>query len=353
MDTRSVSVATDPPYDVRVGAGLLEIVEAISPRYSRVVVVSDENVAPLYLGRLGEKLGESAIVLPPGESTKSFGQLEQLLIELTGLALDRDAALIALGGGVIGDLVGLASALYMRGIRVVQCPTTLLSQVDASVGGKTAVNLPTGKNLAGVFHQPDAVFADVSTLVSLSDDEFASGLGEVLKTAILDGEEALEQLEQNAQRLLSRDPQALIEIVERCVQFKAKVVTADPKESGPRKCLNLGHTYAHAIEHIAGYGKVPHGIAVAAGIGMAFDQAGSCGVLDDMSLPARVRKLAGTLGLPDSLEALEASTGISFPEQAMLASMTTDKKNSSGKISLVLPVRAGQVRVGVVLDQNS
>jgi 3-dehydroquinate synthase len=353
LEARSVTVATDPPYDVRVGAGLLEVVEAITPRYSRVVVVSDENVSPLYLERLGDSLGQSVIVLPAGEATKSFSTLEHLLVELTEYALDRDAALVALGGGVIGDLVGLAAALYMRGIRVVQCPTTLLSQVDASVGGKTAVNLPTGKNLAGVFHQPDAVFADVSTLPSLSESEFTSGLGEVLKTAILDGEEALQQLELNASRLLDRDFSALADTVERCVNFKAKIVTADPKESGPRKCLNLGHTYAHAIEHIAGFGTVPHGIAVAAGIGMAFDQAGSCGILEDMGLAARVRKLAGTLGLPDSLEALESSTGLLFPEQALLSSMTTDKKNSGGKISLVLPVRAGQVRVGVTLDQDS
>ncbi|MCL4161806.1 UNVERIFIED_CONTAM: hypothetical protein GTU68_010532 [Idotea baltica] len=347
--SRSVRVAVEPNYDVRIGSGLLETVEALAPRYSRIAVITDENVAPLYQERLGKKLNEHAIVLPPGEDSKSFATLDRVLTQLSRFGLDRDSALVALGGGVIGDLGGLAAALYMRGIRFVQCPTTLLAQVDASVGGKTAVNLATGKNLAGVFHQPDAVYADTATLVSQSDDEFRSGLGEVLKTAVLDSEEHLAQLETDTDKLLARDPETLAQVVERCVQFKSKIVSADPHEGGSRKCLNLGHTFAHAIEHIAGFGTVPHGIAVAAGIGMALDQSGSCGILEDPRLAGRVRKLARALGLPASLEDIEARTGLEFSEDAMVRAMLTDKKNSRGEIRFVLPVRAGQVRIDVVL----
>ena len=263
--TSTVRVSVETPYDVRIGPGLLQAVEALAPRYSRVAVLTDENVAPLYLERLGETFGKRVIVVAAGEASKSFVTLESVLDQLCGFGLDRDSALIALGGGVIGDLCGLSAALFMRGVRFIQCPTTLLAQVDASVGGKTAVNLTSGKNLAGVFHQPDAVFADTSTLASQSEDEFRSGLGEVLKTALLDGEEHLAQLEADAALLVARDSRTLTRVVERCVQFKAKIVSADPLEGGSRKCLNLGHTYAHAIEHIAGFGVVPHGIAVAAG----------------------------------------------------------------------------------------
>lgn len=347
--SRNVRVAVEPSYDVRIGTGLLEAVQALAPRYSRIAVVTDENVAPLYLERLGKELGQRVIVVPAGEGSKSFATAENILEQLSGFGLDRDSALIALGGGVVGDLCGLVSALFMRGIRFIQCPTTLLAQVDASVGGKTAINLVAGKNLAGVFHQPDAVFADTSTLVTQSSDEFRSGLGEVLKTALLDGEEHLSQLELDTDCLLARDPETLAQVVERCVQFKAKIVSADPREGGSRKCLNLGHTYAHAIEHIAGFGAVPHGMAVAAGIGMALDQAGSCGVLEDPLLAGRVRKLARALGLPASLEDIEARTGLEFSEEAMLLAMTTDKKNARGEIRYVLPVRAGQVRIDVVL----
>lgn len=344
-----VPVRVEPPYDVRIGPGLLEAVEALTPRYSRVAVITDENVAPLYLGHLGPALQERVVVLPPGESSKNFGTIERVLEQLCGFGLDRDSALVALGGGVIGDLCGLASALFMRGIRFVQCPTTLLAQVDASVGGKTAVNLPSGKNLAGAFHQPDAGFADTSTLGTQSDDEFRSGLGEVLKTAVLDGEDHLAQLEADVDALVGRDAETLARVVERCVRFKAKIVSADPLEGGSRKCLNLGHTFGHAIEQLAGYGVVPHGIAVAAGIGMALDLSGSCGLLEDGQLPGRVRELARRLGLPASLEDIEERTGKEFSEEDLLRAMITDKKNAGGEVRYVLPVRAGQVRIDVVL----
>jgi 3-dehydroquinate synthase len=254
---------------------------------------------------------------------------------------------VALGGGVVGDLCGLAASLYKRGIAFVQCPTTLLAQVDASVGGKTAVNLPSGKNLAGTFHQPVAVLADVATLATLPESEFESGLGEVLKTALLAGEDALGDLERDVHKLRERDPLTLERTVEACVAFKARIVAQDPREGGLRKCLNLGHTFAHGIEHSAGFGRIPHGVAVAAGIGLAFDHAAASGVLLDVALCERVHALARDLHLPSSLEEIEDRYGLHVSEVELLASMRTDKKNKGSEIRLVLPVRAGEVRIDV------
>lgn len=347
--TQVVHVATDPPYDVRIGAGVLGEVLECASRYSSAAVITDENVAPLYLDHLGDLAKGEVVVLPAGESSKSFATLEQVLDRLVRANLDRRACLVALGGGVIGDLTGLAASLYKRGIDFIQCATTVLAQVDASVGGKTAVNLPAGKNLAGTFHQPSAVFADVSTLASLPDAEFASGLGEVLKTAILSGEEALATLEVEAPRLLERNLEALAAQIETCVAFKAKVVSIDPHEGGLRKCLNLGHTFGHGIEHIAGFGVIPHGVAVAAGIGIAFEHAAAMRTLKDGGLVDRVRKLTRSLGLPGSLREIEASYGLKISDAALVDSMRTDKKNEGGEIRLVLPVRAGEMMLDVPL----
>ena len=349
MKTRRIRVATTPSYEVSVGSQLLETVEATVATYSGAAVVTDENVAPLYLTRLGGLADGTVVRVDAGEASKSFATLERVLDDLAAANLDRDACLIALGGGVIGDLCGLAASLYKRGVAVVQCPTTLLSQVDASVGGKTAVNLPSGKNLAGTFHQPSAVFADVETLRTLSEEEFASGLGEVLKTALLGGEESLAELEEGAGSLCDRDPRFLVRVVERCVAFKARVVAEDPHEAGLRKCLNLGHTFAHGIEHIAGYGTVPHGVAVAAGIGVALERAATTGVLVDLALPERVQELARVLGLPASIEEIETSYGLTISEEHLIDSMRSDKKNSGGAIRLVLPRRAGEMALDVPL----
>lgn len=346
---RTVHVGTQPAYDVRIGTGLLEGVGEIAGRYSRVALLTDENVGPLYLERLPVSVRENVIRLPAGEDSKSFTTLERVLDELCVLNLDRSSLLVALGGGVLGDLTGLAASLYKRGIDFVQCATTLLAQVDASVGGKTAVNLPSGKNMAGTFHQPVAVFADVSTLGTLPRSEFASGLGEVLKTALLDGEEALAKLERDAEALVARDLELLAECVQRCVEFKAAVVAEDPSEKGRRKCLNLGHTYAHAIEHIAGFGVVPHGVAVAVGIALALEEAARLGTLTDATLAGRVGELAARLGLATTLAELESGYGVRFEREAMLRSMRTDKKNSGGEILLVLPVGVGEVALDVPL----
>jgi 3-dehydroquinate synthetase len=267
---KSVRVGTEDPYDVRIGRGLLSEVAGTTAPYSRRAVLSDDRVAPLYLARIDGGGRDAvppglvpAMVVPAGEGSKCFATLERVLEYLAENDFDRASCLVALGGGVVGDLAGLAASLYMRGIAIVQVPTTLLAQVDASVGGKTAVDLAAGKNLAGTFHQPAVVLADTDTLSTLPDAEFRSGLGEVVKSALLEGEPALTWLERCSRPIAERDPDVLAEVVERCVRLKAAIVERDPEEKGERRVLNLGHTFAHAIERAAGYGSVPHGIAVA------------------------------------------------------------------------------------------
>jgi 3-dehydroquinate synthase len=347
--SHKILVATNPAYEVHVGSHLLSSAAQAASRYSKVAVITDSNVGPLYCHNLDASLREHVIEVTAGEASKSFETLERVLDQLNTLGLDRDAALIALGGGVVGDLTGLAASLFKRGIPFIQCATTLLAQVDASVGGKTAVNLPSGKNLAGTFHQPAAVFADVSTLETLPASEFASGLGEVLKTALLAGEDAISALERDSESILDKNAEALARTVKRCVEFKAEVVAEDPLESGRRKCLNLGHTFAHAIEHIAGFGVIPHGVAVAVGIGMAFEQAIEKGVLRDGALADRSRALTAKLGLPTCLAEVEEAYRLRFPADAMRASMASDKKNHGNQVMLVLPVRAGEVALDVPL----
>jgi len=341
--TRTIRVETRPAYDVQVGAGLLGGVQHAVASHSGALVLTDHNVGELYLDFLGPLAEGPVVRVEPGERSKDFAHLERVLDELARADLDRSACLVAFGGGVIGDLGGLAASLYKRGIDFVQVPTTLLAQVDASVGGKTAVDLPSGKNLAGTFHQPRAVFADVTTLDTLTEEDYASGLGEVLKTAVISGLRDLVALETVAPALRERDFETLVDVVERCVRTKARIVAEDPAESGPRKQLNLGHTFAHAIEHVAGYGRIPHGLAVAAGIGAAFEHAAKRELLEDQSLPYRVRALSHALGLPATIAELEVRTGIELAEGALLASMRTDKKNRGGEIRLVLPRRAGSV----------
>lgn len=352
----SITVAVDPPYEVHVGAGVLSRVgEAWDPGGSRPrspwLILSDTRVAALYADRL-EHLGPVPLhTVAPGEDSKRFSVLEPLLDFMVEQGLDRHSTVVALGGGVIGDLGGLAAALYMRGIDVIQCPTTLLAQVDASVGGKTAVNLTAGKNLAGAFHQPRAVYADPTVLISLDDDELRSGLGEVLKTAWIEGAPALEALEERADALMARDPDALAEVVASCVATKARVVAADPTEGSTRAVLNLGHTFAHAIERVAGFGEIPHGIAVAVGIDLALDTAQRTGLLENSDWRDRSQALAGRLGLPPCVSALRESSGCPLPAVALRNAMGSDKKNAAGVVHLVLPRNPGDIVHGVPLEE--
>jgi len=347
---RSVHVATDPAYEVRIGRGVLAEVERATAKHAQRAVVTDDRVATLYLARLG--LDAPSLAVPAGEGSKRFTTLERVLEFLAASDLDRSSCVIALGGGVVGDLAGLAASLYMRGIAVAQVPTTLLAQVDASVGGKTAVDLEAGKNLAGTFHQPAIVLADPETLSTLHEADYRSGLGEVVKSALIEGEPALAWLERNTGAVVRRDPDALEEVVGRCVQTKARIVVGDPTERGQRKVLNLGHTFAHAIERAAGYGRVPHGMAVAVGLSLALSTSRKAGLLEEAALPERLEALLAALELPSDLRSLQGAAGARFEPEELLAGMRHDKKGSAGRPRLVLPRAAGRIELDVEVDPD-
>lgn len=345
---RTVRVATDPAYEVRIGRGLLGEVERATSRHAKRAVITDDRVAPLYLARLG--LDAPSMAVPAGEGSKRLATLERVLEFLAASDLDRSSCVIALGGGVVGDLAGLAASLYMRGISVAQVPTTLLAQVDASVGGKTAVDLAAGKNLAGTFHQPAVVLADTETLATLPEAEYRSGLGEVVKSALIEGEPALSELERSLASIRERDPDALAAVVERCVRLKAGIVELDPREANERKKLNLGHTFAHAIERACGYGAVPHGVAVAVGVALALRTSRAIGLLADPELPERTDRLLRALGMPHDLRSLRETCGARLSAEELLAGMRHDKKGVAGSPRLVVPRRAGSVEIDVGVE---
>lgn len=341
-----IRVDVEPAYEVRIGVGAHE--RAARELRPTDVVLRDSGVP----AGVAELHAATTIALAPGEEAKEWSTLASVLAALADEACDRSTRLFVVGGGAALDLGGLAAALYLRGVEAVYCPTTLLAMVDASVGGKTAINLEQGKNLVGVIRQPSAVYADPRWLASLPEAEFRSGLGEALKSAVIGGERFLAQLERDAARLVARDEAALVELVARCVELKARIVARDPHERGPRRALNLGHTFAHAVEHVAGYGVVPHGIAVAAGLALALELAARTGVLADDALPARVRALAAALGLPASLDELRSEYGLALAPRALATAMRSDKKSVRAEPRFVLPARAGklELRVGAAAE---
>jgi 3-dehydroquinate synthase len=322
----------DRSYPIYIGVGLLDRPELLAPAIAGadVLVVTDENVAPLYLERLCRALAGrrvETLVLPAGEDTKTLDQFAGVIDALTAAGFNRDATLVALGGGVIGDLAGFAAACYQRGIACVQVPTTLLAQVDSSVGGKTAVNHPAGKNLIGAFYQPRTVLADVGCLETLDARQYRAGLAEVVKYGAGLDREFFEWLENRAPALATRDPRTLIRTIERCCELKAEVVAADEREGGRRALLNLGHTFGHAIETAAGYGAWLHGEAVAAGMAMAAELSVALGRLDAGEAD-RLHGLLRTLGLPVRPPAVGA--------ERLAALMKMDKKVAAGRLRFVL-----------------
>jgi 3-dehydroquinate synthase len=326
---------------VQLGAGALSAVAASIPPSGGRALLADRQVAALHAQRLGE-LAEPRLELEAGEACKSFAQLERALEFLAVQGLERGGTVLSLGGGAALDLAGLAAALYMRGIALVHCPTSLLAMVDAAVGGKAAINLAAGKNLAGAFHHPRAVYMDSETLRSLPPAELASGLGEVVKTALIAGEPLYAQLEREAPALVRAEPAALEPVIEACVRLKARIVASDERDLGPRQVLNLGHTFAHALEREAGYGALPHGIAVAVGLVLALETSARMGVLREPELAPRTAALLERLGLPASLDALRARCACAFEPAALLAAMAHDKK-ARGGLRLVLPVALGEI----------
>lgn len=336
MSRVRVGVAVSPPYEVVVGPGALAEAARVLEGRRRVAIVSQAGIAERYLEALRSDLPPAEVfIMGDGEEEKSLATVEQLCRGFAAHGLLRGDAVVALGGGVVGDTAGFAAAVYHRGVDVVQVPTTLLAQVDAAIGGKTAVNLPEGKNLVGAFHQPVAVLADTSTLATLPDREYRSGLGEVAKYALL-ADPATEQgginalLRERTGAVLARDPEVLAQLVAACAGMKAAVVAADPQErTGIRATLNLGHTLAHALETTGGYG-LTHGEAVAVGLVFAGELAGACERVG-LDTVDRYLALPASLGLPTAVP-----DGESVRADDLLAAMRRDKK-ASGGLTFVLP----------------
>jgi 3-dehydroquinate synthase len=327
-------------YEVLVGPGLLDRAGALLaphlPR-RRTVVVTDRNVADHHGERLSAALeaGGTAVdmvVLPPGEQTKSFEGLQDVIDRLLALRLERNDRLIAFGGGVIGDLAGFAAAIYKRGIDFIQIPTTLLAQVDSSVGGKTAIDTAAGKNLVGAFHQPVAVLADLDVLATLPAREMRAGYAEVLKYGLLGDEAFFAWLEGAGESVLALDPAALAEAVARCVAMKAEVVAEDERETGRRALLNLGHTFAHALESETGFGDaLLHGEAVGVGCALAFRFSVALGLCEEGEA-ARAEAAIAKAGLPTRLHALAAAP---FDAERLAGHMAQDKKSDGGLVFIL------------------
>jgi 3-dehydroquinate synthase len=333
-------------YPIHIGEGLVDRPALFAPHVAgrRAAVVTNETVAPLYAGRAEEALRKAGasvqrIVLPDGEAFKTWESLERIYAELLEARADRRTVLVALGGGVVGDIAGFAAATYQRGIAHLQVPTTLLAQVDSSVGGKTAINHPLGKNMIGAFHQPVAVIADTATLGTLPAREHAAGLAEVVKYGAIHDAAFLDWIEAHAERLVAREPGALAHAIERSCAIKAQIVAADEREGGVRALLNFGHTFGHAIESAMGYGAWLHGEAVAAGMVLAARLSARMGRITSAEAD-RLSNLLARLGLPVAPPA--------FPLDTWLEFMGRDKKNESGRITLVLLDALG--RASVVRD---
>jgi 3-dehydroquinate synthase len=345
MQTLTVGLA-ERSYPIHIGDGLLEqsgLLQPYLPR-KRVAIVTNTTVAPLYLAKLQATLSNIGviaveIILPDGEQYKTGETLNLIYDALLTHRCERTTPLIALGGGVIGDMTGYAAATYLRGVPFIQIPTTLLSQVDSSVGGKTGINHPLGKNMIGAFYQPQLVLADTHTLNTLPDNELSAGLAEVIKYGLIRDLPFLEWLEGNMDQLLARDTDALQYAIARSCQNKAEVVAADERESGERALLNLGHTFGHAIESGMGYGNWLHGEAVAAGTVMAADLSQRLGWISPQEV-VRTRELLQRAKLP----VVAPELGV----EKYLAWMGLDKKVEGGKIRFVLLKALGK---GVVYGE--
>lgn len=334
------------PYDVLIGpqlsaraADLIAKHLDIAPPAAKCAIVTDANVAALHLAGLEAGLAArgrlaGAKVLPPGEGSKSFPVLAELCESLLAMQLERGDLVLALGGGVIGDLAGFAASILRRGIRYVQLPTTLLAQVDSSVGGKTAINVTHGKNLIGTFHQPSLVLADIDLLATLPQRQFRAGYVEAAKYAMLGDAAYFDWLEANRQALFRREPAALSEAIGVAVAGKAAIVARDETETGERMLLNLGHTFGHALEAWAGYSdKLLHGEAVAIGITLAFQLSQELGFTDTGSAE-RVRNHLATAGLPTRIGDIAGNEWP--PAEALLRLMAQDKKVRAGQLTLIL-----------------
>jgi len=340
-------------YAIKIAGGLLHRLGAECARLKlgkRCAIISDSNVAPRYAKVAREALAKAGfesflIVVPAGETAKSMKSVESCYDQLAGRRMERKSFIVALGGGVVGDLAGFVAATYLRGIPFVQAPTTLLAQVDSSVGGKVGVNLIAGKNLVGAFYQPKLVLCDLDTMATLPGREYRAGLAEVIKYGIIYDAKLFERLERDLPKLLAREPKMLASIVARCCEIKAEVVRKDETEGGSRAILNFGHTIGHALEAISHYGKYLHGEAIS--IGQVAEAKLSVQIL---KLPAteaeRMTKLFQRADLPTQVK-LDAAQ-----RRNLLGAMQLDKKVSAGEIRFVLACRIGKVEFGHAIPMN-
>ncbi|MCY1648907.1 3-dehydroquinate synthase [Caulobacter sp. SL161] len=355
---RTVSVGLgERAYDVVIGPGLLDQagdrVATVLGKRKRVAVVTDAHVGAHHAERFcaalqGAGIAVDVITIPPGEESKSFEGLADLSDRLLALNLERGDQIVALGGGVVGDLAGFAAAIYKRGIDFVQVPTTLLAQVDSSVGGKTAIDTPRGKNLIGAFHQPRLVLADLDVLATLPARELACGYAEIIKYGLLGDFSFFEWLETNVEAVLDRDVDALVRAVGRSVEMKAEIVAEDEKEAGRRALLNLGHTFGHAIEAEMGFGDaLKHGEAVGVGMAQAFRFSAKLGLCPSQDA-VRAQAAIKAAGLPTTLADVRPEP---FRADALIAHCGQDKKAEGGKLTFVLARGIGDAFVAKDVDR--
>jgi 3-dehydroquinate synthase len=339
-------------YDIRIGAHPGSEVMRGMTGGRRVLIVSDDNVDPLYGDSWSAQCDQYGLevfraTVPAGESSKDLQFTTELYEKALDAGLDRGSMIVALGGGMVGDLAGFVAATFLRGIPLIQAPTSLLAMVDSSVGGKTGVNLPRGKNLVGVFYQPHEVVLDLSTLTTLPDDEYASGLAEIVKYGVIWDAELFRELENKADRVLKRDPQLMEYVVTRCCEIKAEVVGRDEKESGLRAILNYGHTLGHAIEQVYGYGAWLHGQAISLGMVYAgeLSRRAKGFPVDDQR---RVIALLEHFGLPVE----STNTGLSSRWGGIRSAMAADKKSRDAVPHFVLAEAIGTVAIGCAVDDS-
>jgi shikimate kinase / 3-dehydroquinate synthase len=342
---QTIAVNLMPPsvqrsYPIYIGDGILEQVGLVLPYLpqKKVAIISNTTIAPLYLDRIRSALENHGvivipIILPDGEKYKNWETLNQIFDALLSNHCERNTTIIALGGGVVGDLAGFAAATYLRGVPFIQIPTTLLAQVDSSVGGKTGINHPLGKNMIGAFYQPRLVLTDSTTLNTLSERDLRAGIAEIIKYGLIRDPAFFEWLERNVLRMLSRDPVILNEAIRRSCENKAEIVAADEKESGVRALLNLGHTFGHAIENGMGYGAWLHGEAVATGIVIAAELSCRMKLISEADVH-RIRQIFLQVGLPVHAP--------NFAPEKYLQLMTLDKKVEAGKMRFILINRIGE-----------
>ncbi len=348
-DIRTLEVALgERSYHIDIGSGLLaQAGQKIKEQTGalKCVVVTDENVAPLYLDTLKQSLNKhdlfaGSIILPAGEATKSYHNFIDVSEKLLAMGIERNDLVIALGGGVIGDLTGFAASALRRGVRFVQIPTTVLAQVDSSVGGKTGINSPHGKNLVGAFHQPSLVLIDTDVLRTLDRRQFAAGYAEIVKYGLIDQPDFYEWLEQNWKDVFDLNPDAVVKVIETSCQAKANIVAQDEKEGGVRALLNLGHTFGHALEGWAQYdGRLLHGEGVSIGMVMAFEFSEKSGFCPE----GRAKRIAGhfkAVDMPASIADIEGNERPSAEE--LLTLMKQDKKVAAGKMTFILARDIGQ-----------